>query len=181
MDRSLKNALACPFVMLIGVLALSVFSLLAAYIAEYVFGLKPCILCLYQRIPFAVAIVLSLGALLIAKNMNSHKKTIGMAGVGLSGLAYFVNGSIATYHTGVEQKWWDSHLEGCAAPIKPGMTAEELMASIMAAPTVRCDEIPWADPILGLSMANMNMTLGFGVAGLCALSLVLTTRSKPKT
>ena len=31
--------------------------------------------------------------------------------------------------------------------------------NIMSTPAGRCDEIPWQDPLLGLSMANLNMIL----------------------
>ena len=38
----------------------SFFSLAVALYVEYVLGFKPCILCIYQRIPYAIALLISL-------------------------------------------------------------------------------------------------------------------------
>ncbi|MBL4690180.1 MAG: disulfide bond formation protein B, partial [Rhodospirillales bacterium] len=48
-----------------GIFAASVAALANAYIAQYTFDLEPCILCLYQRVPYAVAGVLGLVAMLV--------------------------------------------------------------------------------------------------------------------
>ena len=57
----LDLAFLAPF----GIFAVSATALANAYIAEYGFGLEPCILCLYQRVPYAVAGVLGLAALFV--------------------------------------------------------------------------------------------------------------------
>ena len=69
---------------------------------------------------------------------------------------------IAFYHSGVEQGWWEGPAS-CAAPDITGLSPEELLAQIMAAPIVRCDEIPWE--MLGLSMATWNGLASLGLAG----------------
>ena len=43
---------------LLAILAASMGALGMAYVAEVVFGLEPCILCLYQRVPYAITGVL---------------------------------------------------------------------------------------------------------------------------
>ena len=52
---------AAPLVWTIplAILAVSIGSLAMAFAAQYLFGLDPCILCLYQRIPYAVTVVLA--------------------------------------------------------------------------------------------------------------------------
>ena len=47
------------------IFTLSFFSLAAAFYIEYILGFKPCILCVYQRIPYAIAILTSLTAFFI--------------------------------------------------------------------------------------------------------------------
>ena len=37
------------------ILAASAGALASAFVAQYVFGLEPCVLCIYQRWPFAIA------------------------------------------------------------------------------------------------------------------------------
>ncbi len=159
MIKLICTILSSTKLILIGLAGISAASLAMAYMAEYVFGLEPCILCLYQRVPYAIVIGLGiLGALLYPKNPKT-----GPFFLVSSGLALLANSIIAFYHTGVEQKWWPSHLEGCTTPDMSG-NVEDLMARIQAAPVVRCDEIPWADPILNLSMANYNVAFCFGLA-----------------
>lgn len=165
MTRLLKT-LKCPFAVLALSTLASAAALTAAYIGEYGFGLEPCILCLYQRIPYAFAITAGITALALSKKT----KILMLPALGLSSFAYISNSALALYHTGVEQKWWPSHLEGCAVPDLGG-TPEELLANIMNAPAVRCDEIAWQDPVLGLSMANYNIIFCAGLAALCAHAL----------
>ncbi|KKB96054.1 Disulfide bond formation protein DsbB, partial [Candidatus Arcanobacter lacustris] len=51
------------------ILLVSVTSLIIAYGAEYIFGIKPCILCIYERIPYMVVAVLSIASLLFKRNL----------------------------------------------------------------------------------------------------------------
>ena len=167
-----KSTLTCPHAVLSLIAVVSIFSLLAALTAEVAFGLEPCILCIYQRIPFAIAALLSLLGLLWAP---ARKPAIN-----LCSYAFLINSGIAFYHTGIEQKWWRSAVEGCAVP-PLGDTPQSLLENIMSAPNARCDEIPWADPILGLSMANYNILLCLGMFALCTASFALITQRQAQT
>ena len=127
--------------------------LLAALAFQYVGGLAPCPLCIWQRWPHLVAALTGAaawglgGALLPAIGAASM---LGGAGLGF-------------YHVGVEQRWWEGPAT-CAAPDISGLTPEELLAQIMAAPIVRCDEIAWE--MFGLSMAGWNALASLALAGL---------------
>lgn len=128
--------------------AISAAALGMAYIAQYGFELHPCVLCLYQRVPFWSIIGLGvIGAL-----WNKYPRAF----LGMISALFAANTVIAFYHTGVEQKWWRSFLEGCSTPDLSG-SIDDLMARINAAPVTTCDAIPWADPVFGLSMANWNV------------------------
>lgn len=148
------------------VVFLSFFAMAAALTSQYFFGLAPCPLCLYQRIPYLLAIFIGLiGYVLDKKGTVKGRK----AALGLMGLTFLANTVIAAFHTGVERKWWKG-LEGCSAPDMSG-SLEDVLARIKAAPTVRCDEIPWADPFFGLSMANFNTIVCFGIFIYCLIVL----------
>ncbi len=149
------------------IIGISIFSLGSAYTAQYVFGLAPCPLCLYQRVPFMIGIALGIAGLLLR-----NKQGFSVPILGLGALAFLSNAGIAFYHSGVERHWWKSFLEGCSVP-DLGDDPASMMAAIMSAPIVRCDKIPWADPIFGLSMANYNVALCFGIFIICALSIAL--------
>ncbi len=144
--------------------ALSAAALGMAFIAQYQYGLEPCVLCIYQRIPFAIIIGLCLiGALAVLRGKSRTAGTL----MALTGLTFLTNSVIAFYHTGVERKWWASFLEGCHIPeIKGNIT--DVLAQIESTPPARCDEIPWTDPLIGLSMANYNV-LFCGAFALVAL------------
>ena len=146
-------------------LAISIISLAGAFTAEHVFDLEPCILCIYQRIPFALVIFFSLMGLM--SYLGAH---INQTIIGLNSVCFLGNAVIAFYHTGVERHWWKSFLEGCAVP-DLGDDPEKILETILASPAVPCDEIPWADSFIGLSMANYNVMLCLGMFVICALSL----------
>ena len=149
--QRLISFLFTPSGLFASVVLLSFFAMSAALTSQYVFGLSPCPLCLYQRIPYVLAIFIALvGYVLDQKGTTKGRKIA----VGFMGLTFLSNTVIASFHTGVERKWWKG-LEGCSAGDMSG-SLEDILARIESAPVARCDEIPWADPILGLSMANYN-------------------------
>lgn len=146
----------------LGIAVISAASLAAALTAQYGFGLLPCTLCLYQRVPFTINILLGLAGRVV-KNGKAAAYTIA-----LSGMSFLINSGIAFYHSGVERKWW-AGLQGCSTPDMSG-SIEEVMARIAATNVTRCDEIPWS--MFGLSMANYNVVMCLGLAGLCAVYLI---------
>lgn len=171
---------ASPKHIFIAIIALSILALGAALVAEIVFGLEPCILCVYQRGPFATAILLGALGLYFRDRPN-----ITIAMLWLCALNFLTNTGIAFYHTGVEQKWWRSAVEGCTVP-QLGDSPQSILENILSAPTAQCADIPWQDPILGLSMANYNVVFCLCLFALCAMTAlrqrpsrsVQTSRSK---
>ena len=137
-----------------------------AFMAQYIFGLEPCNLCVIQRFPYGIAIFLGLVGFF---TFNKCKKSAFII-MPLIGITFLANSVIAFYHTGVELKWWKSFLEGCSVP-KLSSNINEMMAQIEATTkVVRCDEIPWADPIFNLSMANYNVLFCFGLGVIALIS-----------
>ena len=125
--------------------------LLGAFAFQYLGGMAPCELCIWQRWPHGVAIVAGLLALMMR---GKFWPLVGMLGASATG-------AIGVYHTGVEQHWWQGPTS-CTSSGTAGMSAEDLLEQIMAAPLVRCDEIPWE--MFGLSMASWNAIISFGLA-----------------
>jgi disulfide bond formation protein DsbB len=85
----------------------------------------------------------------------------------LGAAAAATTGGIGVYHTGVERGWWQGP-DTCAAGAIDGLSAQDLLAQIMEAPVVRCDEVPWE--LLTLSMASWNAILSFALAALWLLA-----------
>lgn len=169
MIADVKALLANPFYAGLFIVAVSVFSLVFALIAEHVFGLEPCILCIYQRVPYVITIILGLAILLSAWKFNSNKAAALFTL--LTGIVFLAGGALAFYHAGVEQHWWPSHLEGCRVDLA-GFNAENLLAQIESTQAVRCDEIPWQ--MFGISMAGYNalLSFGLGIGSILSASLI---------
>ena len=74
----------------------SFFGLFFAYYFQYIENYPPCKLCLYQRIPYFVSIIITL---LYALNVFDKRILISL--LGLDFLASFL---ISGFHFGVEQK-----------------------------------------------------------------------------
>lgn len=137
--------------------AASAAALLSVYVAQYGFGLQPCVLCLWQRWPHAVAVVLGLAVWALR---DRPALSIGLLGLAVA--AELTTGGIGVFHVGVEQGWWQG-TAGCGSTSSPDSLAS-LKAQIMNQPIVRCDEVAFA--VLGVSMAGWNVLLAAALAGL---------------
>ena len=125
----------------------SSFLLLAAFGFQYLLGMQPCVLCIWQRWPHGVAIVIALSALRLPAWAFPW-----LIMPYLGAMASATSAGIAIYHTGVERHWW---LSSCASRASTaGLSAEDLLAQITSAPTVLCDVVAWE--FVTLSMASWN-------------------------
>lgn len=150
------------------VVAVGVFALAAAFAFQYLGGLAPCVLCIWQRYPYGVAIALGVVAFLLAGKPQAARALIALAG-----LVFLADAAIAAFHVGVEQKWWAGTAE-CGSNLAAGVSAEDLKAQLLAAPVVRCDEVAWS--LFGISMAGYNFLLA-AVSGIAALAWAARSRS----
>ena len=125
-----------------------------AFAFQYIGGLAPCQLCLWQRWPHAAAIVIGIVALLTGWR--------GLAWLGA--LAALATAGIGVFHVGVEQLWWEGLASCTAGSIEGISTADLLDPTKDVAAVVRCDEIAWT--MLGISMAGWNVILSLVLAGI---------------
>jgi disulfide bond formation protein DsbB len=132
--------------------------LLSAFLFQYIGGLAPCAMCLWQRWPHAAALLI--GAVGVAA------PSAALAALG--GLAMLGNAGIALYHTGVERDWWDGPAS-CSGGSDIGSTAvADLLNPEIGGGIVMCDEVAWS--MLGLSMASWNGLACLGLAAIWALA-----------
>ena len=125
--------------------------LIAAVYFQYVLGLAPCKLCVWQRFPHVFAIII--GALIL---FNPKFKLVGT----LSALiAILVGTSLAGYHAGIEAKFWPGP-KSCSGLMNiKELTPELFLQKILTTKVIRCDEIPWS--FLNISMAGWNLVISF--------------------
>lgn len=129
-----------------------------AYFVQYALGFEPCILCLYQRIPYFVLTILSIAGLVL-KNYNLLARMVLVT--------LFSSILLAAYHTGIE-RGIISPTETCNAGfnIPEGASADEIRDILYEAPLASCTKA--AMKIFALSMTEWNLLLS---AALFAVTL----------
>ena len=127
---------------------LSALTLIGAFGWEYYTDLKPCILCVYERYPYGVALLVSLFAL-----WRNQKCSTKMALAALT-VTFLVSLGLSCYHIAVEQ-----NLLGAPAACMTEMTAVQsvfdVAQQVAVAPSrLPCDQA--AITIFGLSLSVYN-------------------------
>lgn len=139
-----------------------------AFAFQYIGGLAPCVLCLYQRYPHAVAIVLGLLGLAFVNRAPQAARWLCVLG----GLALLTSAGVGFFHVGVEHLWWEGTAE-CGSTSMPD-SLEALKAQLMNQPIVRCTDIAWE--MFGISMAGYNFLLST-LAGCVSIALSLPRKT----
>jgi disulfide bond formation protein DsbB len=128
--------------------------LLGAFGFQYIGKLAPCPMCLWQRWPHAVAILIGVLAMTLLWRQRRWL-------AGLGGIAMAMSAGIGLFHAGVEQKWWDGP-SSCSGADPTALSTDELLQQLMTTPLVRCDEIVW--DLFGITMAGWNTIISTGLA-----------------
>ena len=130
------------------IFTLSFFSLAAAFYIEYILGFKQCILCVYQRIPYAIAMLISLTAFFIG-NRNILLIILGLtflAGILLSG-----------YHVSIE-KGFIEPIFSCTGENIKALEKDEILKSLNNIQP-DCKDVDFS--IFGVSLATLNFIISF--------------------
>ena len=123
--------------------------IIAAMYFQYILGLAPCKLCIWQRFPHAIAVVI--GTLIL---LRPQLKIVGS----LSALISIFFGTVlAGYHAGIEAKFWQGP-ESCSGVNNlKDLSPELFLQKILTTKVVRCDEVAWS--FLNISMAGWNLVI----------------------
>ncbi len=125
-------------------------SLISAYIIEYVLGHEPCRLCVYQRFPYIVSILLVLSILLIKKNVKIHLLLLSL--VSLLGAV------LAFYHFGIEQGFFSESIVCESQNLQEGLTKQDILKQLKQN-TISCKDVNFT--LFGLSLASINIIVSF--------------------
>jgi len=111
---------------------------------QYIGGLAPCVLCLWQRWPHLLALLVGLLSL-----------KVNRAWVYLAGSASAATSAgIGIFHAGVEQGYW-SGLKSCAGNLDvTALSTQDALEAILTSNIAKCDAVAWE--MAGLSMASWN-------------------------
>jgi len=172
MGSNLLLSYGGPRRLLVFLLSISLMALAVALVFERHFGIVGCALCVYQRIPFAVAATCSAFGIMPGGSPRRQRRALALCGI-----AFVVGAGLAAYHVGVQEGWWREP-GVCESGATPMTAPLDLRAEVRAeAPLPPCDEVDWS--IFGISLAALNAMLCGTLALGCAVGLMLPRTRQP--
>ena len=127
------------------ILLLSVIILLIAFFIQYILGHNPCNLCLYERIPYLLAIIIIPVSL-----FNKKFEKIVLLSLSLIFLAGTI---ISFYHFGIEQGFFSESLVCNTSLENANLTKDDLLKELQKN-QISCKDVSFK--IAGLSLATIN-------------------------
>jgi disulfide bond formation protein DsbB len=140
------------------------FALGLALASEYWGGLLPCSLCLLERWPYRIVVLLA--AIAIIGPGPAVRPLLW-----LIVLVMVADAGLAVIHVGVEQHLWQNPISECAAPRPGGGSLAERLLRLSSRPPQPCDRATYLIPFLPVSMAAMNVLYAGGLAGVLSVFL----------
>ena len=124
---------------------LIILSLISAFIIEYGLGHEPCKLCIYQRYPYFISILLLTSIFVLKKNIKIHLIVLSIVSL--------LGAIIAFYHFGIEQGFFDESVVCETKKLNQILSKEDLLKQLKQN-TISCKEVTFR--FLGLSLASIN-------------------------
>lgn len=142
-----------------------------AYYVQYKMGLEPCVLCVYQRIPYFVILVLSILGL-----MFSSKRYCILL---LICLTLFSSVLLAGYHSAIEKHWIEAteQCHGNFQQLSDSKSLKDSIANLHQQNIADCSEP--ALVILWISMAQWNLITSL-VMLVFVLMIILSRQNRRK-
>jgi disulfide bond formation protein DsbB len=130
------------------ILFISFISLISAYFIEYALGYQPCNLCLIERIPYVLAIILI--------TLSYFFKKKGKFIILLLIMVFFFSFLISFYHLGIEENFFNETAICTLKNTTDIMSKEELLKELQRK-TVSCKDVTFR--IFGFSLTTLNMII----------------------
>lgn len=146
---------------------LAALALATAFVAEHWLSMAPCALCLLERWPYRVLLVLGLAA---AAMRGPPSRVLVLA----CALPLAASIALSLTHVGVEQGWWPDPLPECMAPHFHGGTMAERLASMPLRPAKPCDTPSRLIAFLPVSMASLDLIY----AAMTSILIVLAAKRR---
>jgi len=132
-------------IFLIVILAIISITIISALIIQYWLGHEPCKLCLYERIPYFLSMLLIIKILFIKKYEKITFLILSLVFIGSAALAF--------YHFGIEQGFFSESLACTTGDLSKTLSKEELLQQLKQN-NISCKDVSFR--ILGLSLAAIN-------------------------
>ena len=126
----------------------SFIALISAFFIEYVLGHQPCNLCLLERIPYGLSIIIIISIFLIKKNQKFL--------ILLLILTFAFSFAISFYHFGIEQEFFQESSVCGVKSLTEIITKEDLLKQL-SEKTISCKDVTFR--IFGLSLTSINIVV----------------------
>ena len=135
------------------ILIFSVFSILFAFYVEYILGHKPCNLCLLQRLPYFITIIL-ITLVIIFKNLERLSFL-------LLSFIFLIGSLLSFYHVGIEHGFISESFV-CGNNIDTSITDKNEVLKQLQQKPISCKDVTFA--IFGMSLATINTFISLLIA-----------------
>jgi len=132
-------------IFLIVILAIISLMIISALIIQYWLGHEPCKLCLYERIPYFLSMLLIIKIIFIKK----YERVILL----ILFLVFMSSTALAFYHFGIEQGFFSESLACTTGDLSKTLSKEELLEQLKQN-RISCKDVSFR--ILGFSLAAIN-------------------------
>ena len=132
-------------IFLIVILAIISLTIISALIIQYWLGHDPCKLCLYERIPYFLSMLLIIKIIFIKK----YERIILL----ILFLVFMSSTTLAFYHFGIEQGFFSESLACTTGDLSKTLSKEELLEQLKQN-RISCKDVSFR--ILGFSLAAIN-------------------------
>ena len=132
-------------IFLIVILAIISFTIISALIIQYWLGHVPCKLCLYERIPYFLSMLLIIKIIFIKK----YEKITLL----ILFLVFISSTVLAFYHFGIEQGFFSESLTCATEDLSKTLSKDELLEQLKQN-SISCKDVSFK--MLGLSLAAIN-------------------------
>ena len=139
------------------ILIISLISIISAYFIEYILGHQPCNLCLIERIPYGISIILIISNYLFKNNERFI--------IILLIITFLFSLMISLYHFGIEQGFFEESTV-CGLKNATDIISKEELLKQLQEKTISCKDVTFR--IFGLSLTSINILISF------ILTIVLT-------
>ena len=130
------------------ILLISFISIISAYFIEYALGHQPCNLCLIERIPYGLSIILII--------VNYFFKKSEKFFILLLIITFFFSLIISIYHFGIEQSFFKESAVCGVKDLDELISKEELLKQLQEK-TVSCKDVTFR--IFGFSLTSLNIII----------------------
>ena len=127
---------------------ISLISIISAFFIEYILGHQPCNLCLIERIPYMLSIILIV--------LNYFLKKIEKFIILLLILIFSFSFIISIYHFGIEQSFFEESTV-CAMNNTSDITSKEELLQQLQIKTTSCKDVTFK--IFGFSLTTFNILI----------------------